>query len=139
MGDNSNVQQAVQPQLSALQFDEYLPFICSKLQQTTKSMCIFDPGSVLILFYISSPERSIIFSKAFQFDIFNIPLLVQVSHDQSCYLKKRHAEAPDCVPAALIVFVQTWFRPSIHSTVCKSGNNLLFCEVSELSTRLKDL
>lgn len=55
--------------------------------------CYISMLFVIILksLWVLSPERGILFSNAFQFDISNVPLLVQVSHDQSCYLKKEHA------------------------------------------------
>lgn len=79
----------MQPQRSALGFDDHLPH--------NKPVCvcvyIFDhflTGSILFFTDTVSrhpqkcvrPEsRKETFSKAFQFDIFNIPLPVQVSHD----------------------------------------------------------
>lgn len=122
----------MRPQLSALRFDDHLPFICSELKQATKPARIYLLIQVLYWYcsistlfliilkslYVLSAERSIIFSEAFQFDILNIPLSVQVRHEQPCYLKKRCAcaKTSDCVPAALIGFTQTWvqFFHSLH-------------------------
>lgn len=88
-GDNSSVWRAVQPQLSALWFDGHLPFIekanhrkyaCILLIQVLYRCCSISMLFLIIFksLYVFSPERRRIFSKAFQFDIVNIPLSVQV-------------------------------------------------------------
>lgn len=61
------------------------------------------------------PERSIIFSKAFQFDILHIPLSIQVSHDQPLLPYEEmclcYNPPPQSVsPAALKDFIQTWVQ-----------------------------
>lgn len=99
-------KQVVQLQLSALKFDDRQPFWCSRLKQTTKTICMFFWSrffTVTVLYqhcFSSSSiasmlrvqKESMTFSKAFQFDILNIPLSVQVSCDWLCHLKKRYGK-----------------------------------------------